>query len=313
MVDPGESPCFLKTVPLIFLALFVFSGCMQPARNVKDFSTDVPKLSAEGNSDKQQSLTSRNPEELVFGGHAYLAAGNPTLARLHFVTALQKDPQSAEAYYGLGRVEYTTGNYQLALNSYERATVLQPKSIGPLLGQAQVLRQMNKYDSAIEKINAAMKLAPNDFRVLSELAVTYDLQGQERLAAPLYQELIRQAPDQAAIFNNLGINHLARNEYLEAVAAFHRAFELDSRDVRIRNNLAMAFALQGSEDQALRLFRETVGEAAAWNNLGYLYMTGKRYDEAERALTKAVELSPKYYPRAQENLDRLRKLRQSER
>lgn len=301
---------------IIFLVsaatLITFSGCAQPSRQVRDFSTDMPRLSAEAGTPEGSTLTAKDPRDLIAGGFAYLAAGNPSLARLHFVTALQKDPTLAEAFIGLGRAEYLAGNYPAALIHYERAASLQPEGLEPLLGQAQALRQMNKLDTAIEKINAAMKLAPNDFRVLSELAVTYDLQGQERLAAPLYQELVKQAPDQAATYNNLGVNHLAQKQYPEAVSAFHRAFELDSSDIRIKNNLAMAFALQGSEEQALRLFGETLGEAAAWNNIGYFHMTQKRYDDAERALHKALEINPKYYTKAQENLDRLQKLRQAE-
>lgn len=305
---------FLKLFfPIALLSAVILAGCSKSSPRVKDFATDTPRLSTQSVRDESPSLTAKDPRELIAGGFAYLAAGNSTLARLHFVAALQKDPELAAAYNGLGRTEYLAGNYPAALAGYERAAALQPQNLDALLGQAQALRQMNKLDSAVEKINAAMKLVPNDFRVLSELAVTYDLQGQERLSAPLYQELVRQAPDQAATFNNLGINYLALNQYPEAVSAFHRAYELDQQDVRIRNNLAMAFALQGSEDQAMRLFRETVGEAAAWNNLGYLYMTRKRYDDAERALKKAMELNPKFYARAQENLDRLNRLRQAER
>jgi Flp pilus assembly protein TadD len=300
-----------KALALLGVLGMLLAGCSQSVQKTREYSTEPPRLSADSSSDDAQTLTSRNPHELVLGGRAYLAAGNPPLARLYFITALNKDPKFAEAYNGLGRAEYLAGNYPAALINYERAAALQPQGLDALLGQAQTLRQMNRLDSAIEKINAALKLAPDDFRVLSELAVTYDLLGEERLAAPLYQELIRKAPDQAATFNNLGINHLSQKQYSEAVVAFHRAYELDGKDDRIKNNLAMAFALHGSEDQALRLFRETVGEAAAWNNLGYLYMTRQRYDDAERALRKALDLNPRFYQKAQENLERLNRLRQT--
>jgi Flp pilus assembly protein TadD len=296
---------------MVCIAMLFLCGCSQTTPDPREFSSGLPRLSTEAAQGQNDSLTSREPRELVHGGQAYLAAGNPTLARLHFVTALQKNPELPEAFNGLGRAEYMTGNFPGALLNFEQATSLQPKNLDALLGQAQALRQMNKLDAAVAKINAAMKLAPDDYRVMNELAITYDLQGQERLAAPLYQELVRKAPDQAAVFNNLGINHLAQQQYAEAVLAFHRAYELDSTDIRIKNNLAMAFALHGSEDQALRLFTETVGEAAAWNNLGYLYMTQQRFDAAERALRKAQDLNPRYYSKAQENLERLNRLRQT--
>jgi Flp pilus assembly protein TadD len=168
---------------------------------------------------------------------------------------------------------------------------------------------MGKLNLANEQVSRAMKIAPNDIRVLNELAINYDLQGEEKLAAPLYREIALKNPEQAAPFNNIGVNYLSQGRYAEAIVNLSKAYLLDEKDERIRNNLAMAFALYGQENQALKLFTKTLGEAAAWNNLGYLYMTQGHYEDAERALKKALELNPKIYERAQENLDRLEQLR----
>ena len=67
----------------------------------------------------------------------------------------------------------------------------------------------------------------------------------------------------------------------------------------------------GESEKALRIFTNTVGEAAAYNNVGYLHMTQGRFEEAEQFLKKAMTSNPKYYERAQENLDRLAQLRRT--
>jgi len=306
-----------KCISLPFLHLAVMtlilttSGCAESVRKVHPLITETPSYSKSGASGDESSLVQKNPEELVVAGFAYLAAGNATLARLHFVSALKREPKNTWAYVGLGDIDYQSRDYPSALVNYQKAAILDANNLSAVLGQAQSLRQQGKLNAAGEQLRQALKLAPNDVRVLTELAISYDLQGQENLAAPLYQEIASKSPDEAASYNNIGVNELSQGHYAAAIVNFSKAFMLDGKDERIINNLAMAFALYGQEDQAMKLFSKTVGEAAAWNNLGYLYMTKERYDDAERALHKALELNPRFYSRAQENLDRLERLRMS--
>lgn len=301
----------ITAVKLLAIPLFVYllAGCAESVRRVHPLITETPAYSKMGSAAEESSLVQKSPKELVAAGFAYLAAGNDTLARLHFVSALKRDPELSWSYIGLADIDYRLQDYPSALINYERAATLERNNLSAVLGQARALRQMGKLDAAMEQMNQALKLAPNDVRVMTELAIGYDMQGQESLAAPLYREIALKAPDQAASYNNIGVNELSQGRYAEAIVNFSKAFMLDDKNERIMNNLAMAFALYGQEDQAVKIFAKTVGEAAAWNNIGYLYMTQERYDDAERALKKALELNPKFYTRAQENLDRIERLR----
>jgi len=271
---------------------------------------DTPAYSSDGiGADHTSSLSQKPTKEMISAGFAYLAAGNITMARMHFISALKKDDSNPWAYVGLGDISYQSGDYPSAQANYDKAASLDESNLAAILGQAQSLRQQRKLKEAMEKVDKAKTLGANDVRVLTEQAINYDLQGKEDLAAPIYQEIAARTPDQAASFNNIGINEISQGHYAEAISNFSKAYLLDSKDVRIANNLAMAFALYGQQDQALKLFTKTVGVAAAWNNLGYIYMTQGKFDEAEAALKKAIELNPKFYERAQENLDRLEQLR----
>lgn len=80
------------------------------------------------------------------------------------------------------------------------------------------------------------------------------------------------------------------------------------QDKRIKNNLASAYILSGNERQGLAFFENTVGQAGAYNNLGYIYLVQKDYKNAEKAFTKALELSPSYYIKAGKNLDYIKAL-----
>lgn len=311
------SSCLLvqlkNSVLILFCIILAISlgGCSKSVKKVSYGSDDAASLQSLSSEEENAPLQNKSPEELVTAGFIYLANQNLKIAEMHFVTAINKDPEMVNAYIGIGRTEMSKGNYSRALASFGKARELDPDSVNALVGEAQALRLAGKLNAAVKKINAAMAIEPSDINVLRELAMVYDLMGKENLSEPLYQEIIEIAPDQAAGHNNMGLNYMVRGEYPEAVLSFLQALSLDKNNLRIKNNLASAYALNGNKENALKIFKGTVGEAEAYNNVGYLLMTQGHFDEAERAFNKALQINPRHYVRAQENLEKLQGLRRT--
>lgn len=291
--------------------IITLCGCSESIRNVSYGSGGTPAIQSLPPQDNASSMQNKSAQDLVTAGFIYLANQNLSIAELHFTTALSKDPKLVEAYIGLGRTEMHKGNYSAALIGFAKAKELKSDSVPALIGEAQALRAEGKLNAAVKNINEAMIIEPESINVLKELAIIYDLMGKENLSGPLYLEIVEKSPDQAASHNNLGLNFMVRGEYPEAILSFLQAMELDRNDVRIKNNLASSYVLNGDRSNALQLFKATVGEAEAYNNIGYLLMTQGHFDEAEQALNKALELNPRYYVRAQENLEKLQGLRRA--
>ena len=289
--------------------IIALCSCTESVRRVNYINDDTATLQALSSKDDIAPLQNKSPQELVTAGFIYLANKNLQIAELHFVTAINKDPKMVGAFIGLGRVEMLRGNYSNALVNFTQARELHPDSIQALVGEAQALRSEGKLNAAINTINTSMMIAPDDIEVLKELALIYDLMGKENLSAPLYLEIVDKSPEQAQNHNNLGLNLMVRGKYPEAILSFLQALELDRSNSRIKNNLASAYLLNGDKVEAINIFKGTVGEAAAYNNIGYLYMTQQRFDEAEQALNKALQLNPSHYVRAQANLEKLQQMR----
>ncbi len=306
---PNKSSLILTMVLLVVLA----SGCSQSVPKINYFADNATSMESPSAHDDTSSMQSKSAEELVTAGFIYLANENLRIAELHFATAINKDPKMVNAYIGLGRIEMSKSNYNGAIIRFGQARELDPQSIYALTGEARALRLEGKLNTAIKKINEAIAVDPKDINVIKELAIIYDLMGKENLSEPLYHEILTMAPDQAASHNNLGLNKMVRGAYQEAVLSFLQALALDQENLLIRNNLASAYLLSGDKENALEIFIGTVGEAGAYNNIGYLLMTQGRLDEAEQAFIKALKSNPKYYVRAQDNLDKLHRKRKTAR
>lgn len=294
----------------VILLVSLLAGCAQTQQNLYSSRTiGADDVGETEQSSEQSGFAQKSTEELVSSGFSYVMANNLPLAKLHFATVLKREPDNLWAHLGMGEISYLSANYPEALASYQRANAIDPKNLTAVLGQVKTMRRQGNLDGAVEQLSRAREFAPDDTRLLTELAITYDLQGQTPLAGELFREVSQKAPNQVSALNNLGLDQVFNKQYREAVTTLRQAMQLQPDDVQISNNLAMALALAGEEESALALFKKTVGEAAAWNNLGYLYMTQGRYDDSERALMKAQELNPKYYQKSQENLEKLKNLR----
>jgi Flp pilus assembly protein TadD len=259
--------------------------------------------------DKEKALSNLGEEELLHNGNAYLKKGNLQLATLHFSVALAKNPKSAPACTGIGQVLLAKGEFSKARDAFAKGLEHDENYRPALLGMAMAYRKQGDPEAAVVHLEKARAAGPDDIEVLTEMAVTYDALGQELLAEPLYTRVVELKPHKASGYNNLGFNYLLQGRYSEAIATFSKAMSLETPTIMMRNNLAAAYVLNGQDENALRLFEKTVGRASAYNNIGYIHMTQGNYDRAEKAFKQALELNPTYYARAQDNLDRLYRMR----
>jgi tetratricopeptide (TPR) repeat protein len=133
-----------------------------------------------------------------------------------------------------------------------------------------------RYEKAEIEFKAALQVSPDNPDVLNNLGMTYAMSGYPVEATMAFAEALRHAapgPDEGRIANNLGLALCRMNRFDEALAAFRRA---------------------GG------------GEATARNNVGYYLYKSGRYADSLPYFEKALQLSPTYYERAAENLERAR-------
>ena len=191
--------------------------------------------------------------------------------------------------------------------AFREALQRQADYLPALLALARLFRQAGSTEQTLAILEKARSERPDQAEIASELAITYDGLGEYEKAEPLHRQAAAQEPALAAAFNNLGFHFLLRENYAEAAPALERAWRLEPDNPVTRNNLAVVYVLNGQSDQALSLFEKTLGPAAAWNNLGYILMTQGKKEQAEKAFRRALELNPRFYAAAKDNLEKLQR------
>jgi TolB-like protein/Tfp pilus assembly protein PilF len=168
------------------------------------------------------------------------------------------------------------------------------------------------YRKSIEFFSQATQLDPRYALAWSELSRAWISLGGDFLEATPAQEAYakaRVAVDRAiALSPDLAAAHNARGDLLQLVdfdwhgaeAEYRRALELSPNDAQAKFNLSSALASFGEMDQAIELTRQALVteplRARGYKALATYFLGGHRPDEAERAISKAVELQPASEP-----------------
>jgi Flp pilus assembly protein TadD len=186
----------------------------------------------------------------------YLRHGIKDVAHEHFTAALKLDSRDAASWDGLARIWRDWGFSNLALPDATRAVYFAPYSpvfhntLGTIL---QTLGRRAEARAAYEK---ALALDATAAYALTNLCYGWALEGEAEKAADACGQALRLEPDMEAA----------------------------------RNNLALAYEVNGNSEAALEILAESGDAARAEYNAGILHLAARRYPEAVKAFDKALAL-----------------------
>ena len=176
-------------------------------------------------------------------------------------------PQDSLAEVGVARVWDRWGDFGLAYQHAERAVMLDPKSAEALEALGRVNLHRNQIDQALSAFLSALEIKPQS----------------------------------ASLLSNTGYVFLKRGDLIQARVFLERAIAEDGSLVEAHNNLGIVLARMGEANQALSEFLAVNDPAAAFNNLGVVYMEQKRWADARDVFRRALLLEPGH-KKAQANL-----------
>jgi len=280
--------------------LTLMSGCARPTTAVP-FVPVVEEARSEVNNDKK--LENLPLETLLDNGRTHLRQNNLPLAQLYLFKALTKTSDNVELYQLLGELFMKKNQLDKAKSAFAEVLKLNSEDPSALLGLGKIYRLQGDCIEADHYLQQAQQDNPD---VLTEMAICHDTLAQSAQAETLYRKVVELRPRNSSALNNLGFHYLIHGAYPQAIDALLTGAKLKPDDRLIKNNLGAAYILNGDEARGLSLFENSNGEAAAYNNVGYIYMVQNQRQKAEAAFVKALELSPSYYVKAAKNLASLR-------
>jgi tetratricopeptide (TPR) repeat protein len=265
------------SVPISFLidsagnVVKIYQGPLAEGRVSSDFK-DIPRNDA-------QRLSAALPfpgvtEGYVYGrnhfslGFEFYERGYFEQAEAFFQQALKEDPESAEAYYGLGSAYLQQQKNQEARECFERALQLHATYPGTVPN------------------------AWNNLGILSAREENTDMAVQQ------FQRALQIDPDYSIALQNLGSAYRQKKDWPAAKTALERSLALNPDDPEANYSLAMVYAQQNDAADAFTYFQKALAARPTYpealNNLGILYLRTQRPAEAIRSFEECVRVAPAY-------------------
>jgi Flp pilus assembly protein TadD len=178
-----------------------------------------------------------------------------------------KDPAVALQY---ARALRATGERSQAVAVLEQATLANPGNKTLLADYGRALADNGNFQMALDVLSQAHSPEDPDWRILSVQGAALDQLGRYEEARQYYGSALKIAPDEPSVLSNLGLSYLLSKDLPHAEEALRHAYDHADKDPRVRMNLAVVLGLEGRLAEAESLAKADLPVDQATANVAEL-------------------------------------------
>src|SRR2546422_655420 len=203
-----------------------------------------------------------------------------------------REPETANSLVRKAEALVATGTYEAALAGFEEVLRLDPAYVPALRGRATCEERLNQRSDAVE---THRRILANDRRNVDSLRAIARLQMADRRwreCLEAVEDLLRVRPNQAAALERKrdALSNLGRRP--QALAAYEAAGAGGPCHENLRREAAEGRVAGAALESFERLTQLYPNDEEAWTAQGDVLLRIGRDDDAHRAFTEALTLSP---------------------
>src|SRR5574341_2451814 len=260
---------------------------------------------------------------------ALFAAGKLATAIPVYQEAVQRDPENADYWVALARIQIYGKQNAEALKSAGTALLISPNSAKVKAiyawalywndrvdeAQAAVVQAIAldsnyapahayyseilndptimRWDQAAQEAQLALSLDPNSVDAHRAMGIANESVGNYEGAIKHYKDAIALNPNLVTLYMQLGVNYRALQQYDEAIAAFSKASAIDPYDVGPYLSLSRTYFQTDQFGTALQYLDQALAYQPANPDIhgrkGLIFFKRKNYEGAQPELELAVK------------------------
>jgi tetratricopeptide (TPR) repeat protein len=159
---------------------------------------------------------------------------------------------TADDYFTRGNAYYEAGDYERALEAYNRALELKPDFAAVLNNRGNALYELKRHEDALKDFNRALELEPDDPMTLNNRGTTLDEMGRYGDALRDYDRSLELRPDYVDALVNRSAALIKMEHYDNALEDINHALELRPNYAPALYNRACAYSPLGRFEEALQ-------------------------------------------------------------
>jgi len=201
--------------------------------------------------------------------------------------AKPSDPALALDY---GKALRDTGQRGQAVAVMEQAVLAHPSNKALLAGYGRALADNGNFQQAFDVLSKAHSPDNPDWRLLSVQGTALDQMGRHEEARAYYASALKIAPGDPGVLSNLGLSYMLSRDLPKAEEALRQAYASPRANSRVRQNLGLVVGLQGRFAEAETIVKADLPPDQAAANVAYLKEMLNR-NEAPRGAPKRTPVA----------------------
>ncbi|WP_171026145.1 tetratricopeptide repeat protein [Mesorhizobium comanense] len=186
-------------------------------------------------------------------GQSYAKNPNDKRIATNFAAALQMD-----------------GDADQSLAVMRKLAIAYPKDRDVLAAYGKALAANGQFEAALDAVRRAQTPEYPDWKLVSAEAAILDQLGQKDQARQLYRKALELKPNEPSVLSNLGMSYVLEGDLRTAETYLRSAAQQPNADSRVRQNLALVVGLQGRFDEAEKIASQELSPEQAQANVAYL-------------------------------------------
>lgn len=218
-------------------------------------------------------------------------------AKMHLRELTRIEPWNSRAWELLSIMYFQDQDYQECKEVLEEALLRFPNEVSLLSLYGNVLKQLNYPEAAMNALQKAYKLKPEDLNTIVTLGIIYDELKQYSALDSLFDAALVIYPDNALLLNNYSYSLGERGIQLERALEMSRhAVELEPGNGAYLDTIGWIYFKLGNYQEALQFIKKAIGtreeSAEVLEHLGDVYYQLGEIGNAQKYWLKALEKDP---------------------
>jgi len=194
----------------------------------------------------------------------------PLAQAAFFNNQYEHDPSDTRMGLYLSQALRTLGRNAEAADIAHRVLLIAPENYDVLLAAARAHIADNNAFYAVDALQQALRLRPDDWQAHSLLGVAYEQIKRTDDAQSQWAIALKLSPNNPTVLTNMAVSKVATGDFATAEPLLRTAAAQKDANLQVRQNLALVLGLEGKLQEAEVLLRRDLPPEQADANLAWL-------------------------------------------
>jgi Flp pilus assembly protein TadD len=199
------------------------------------------------------------------------AQNDPATASNYYRSVYTRDAKRVDAAVGLMQSLRAIGGLDEAREVAKKALIAAPEDPALLAEVGKVDLVTGQLQDAVDLLQRASNMNALDWKSRSALGLAYDRLGDFAHADEAYEAALKISPENPAVLNNYGLSRAMARDVPGARDLLERAVKAGGADIRMRQNLAIIYALSGDMARAEAIARRDLPPSLASQTVDFYH------------------------------------------